>query len=96
MKRRKAIELGLKIYQPDKPCARGHNSGRYSSTGTCVECVKLQTENIKRGSHLTVVTYSIPNQYKEYMDAIYESIIIQSKIDLQKSITNTIFKVVNQ
>ena len=41
MKRAEAKAQGLKFYNTGKPCKHGHLSDRYTSTGICVECVKL-------------------------------------------------------
>jgi len=43
MKRREAKILGVKFYCTGKPCKHGHVSDRYTTTGMCVECVKLQS-----------------------------------------------------
>jgi hypothetical protein len=96
MRRVDALKLGLKIYHPDKPCGKGHTSGRYSSTGTCVECGKMQNEIIKRSAYFTRVYYDVPREYREYMDAMFDAIMIQNKLDLQKSIADTKHKVMNQ
>jgi hypothetical protein len=44
MKRNEAIELGLKTYEPEKPCKRGHRE-RYTATGTCAPCGREATAN---------------------------------------------------
>ena len=41
MKRMDAAMQGLAKYQPDAPCKRGHTSERYTSTGGCIECLRL-------------------------------------------------------
>lgn len=35
-----AMRQGLKMYQPETPCAKGHRSPRYVGGGACVECVR--------------------------------------------------------
>lgn len=39
MTRSQAKQLGIKKYFSGKPCVRGHNSYRYTSKGSCVECL---------------------------------------------------------
>jgi hypothetical protein len=39
--RLKAAELGQIRYSTGAPCKRGHLSERYTSTGGCVECLRL-------------------------------------------------------
>lgn len=36
--RRQAAEAGLKRYYTGKPCAKNHDSERFTSTGGCVKC----------------------------------------------------------
>ena len=38
MKRRDAAEAGLKRYSTGKPCSKGHNAPRFTSTGVCTQC----------------------------------------------------------
>ena len=38
--RPEAREKGLKIYYTGKPCRNGHDSYRYTQSGTCAQCVK--------------------------------------------------------
>jgi hypothetical protein len=38
----------------------------------------------------------VPREYREYMDAMFDAIMIQNKLDLQKSIADTKQKAVNQ
>lgn len=42
MKRSEAKALGLKTYNNDKPCPKGHPPNRYTSNGCCVECKKRE------------------------------------------------------
>jgi hypothetical protein len=39
MKRWEAIEQGLKVYESDRPCKRGHGLQRYTSNGCCLGCL---------------------------------------------------------
>jgi hypothetical protein len=43
MKRREAKAQDVKFYRTGKPCKHGHLSDRYTSTGMCVDCVKIQS-----------------------------------------------------
>lgn len=36
--RRQAAEAGLKRYYTGKPCSKGHDEQRFTSTGVCVKC----------------------------------------------------------
>lgn len=38
MTRREAVESGLKRYYTGKPCSKGHDSQRFTSTGACIKC----------------------------------------------------------
>ena len=37
--RRQAAERGLKRYYNGRPCGKGHDAPRFTSTGACVKCV---------------------------------------------------------
>jgi hypothetical protein len=50
MKRTEAIAAGLDRYNSGKPCKWGHDTGRYTSTGQCVECARQAS----RGQSLAV------------------------------------------
>lgn len=41
-RRIKAAKAGESTYISDKPCKHGHAPIRYTSTGGCVECVKIR------------------------------------------------------
>lgn len=47
MKKRDAQQQGLKFYCTGKPCKHGHVSDRYTKTGQCIECVKIQSAKWK-------------------------------------------------
>lgn len=38
MTRRAAVDAGLKRYYTGKPCSKGHDSQRFTSTGACIKC----------------------------------------------------------
>lgn len=40
LSRPEARQRGLKTYFTGKPCKNGHNSYRYTQSGTCAQCVK--------------------------------------------------------
>ena len=46
--RNEAIALGLRRYRNDVPCAKGHNSERYTRTRHCVECIREHNERSKQ------------------------------------------------
>ena len=46
----KAEEQGLKVYFTGKSCKRGHTSGQYISSRTCVECQILQSEKWRKNN----------------------------------------------
>lgn len=46
-KRHAAIADGQVTYRSGKPCRKGHDAERYSSTGQCVECLKDQATKTK-------------------------------------------------
>ena len=54
-----AIATGKTVYFTGKPCRAGHVSQRYTSTGHCLECLRLRAladrMAIKRGRELAGV-----------------------------------------
>lgn len=38
MTRRAAVEAGLKRYYTGRPCSKGHDAQRFTSTGACIKC----------------------------------------------------------
>ncbi|CAB4131998.1 hypothetical protein UFOVP136_2 [uncultured Caudovirales phage] len=42
MTRKDAITSGKEVYFTGKPCLHGHLVNRYTSTGHCIECLKLR------------------------------------------------------
>lgn len=52
MKLLEAMQLGLKSYQPDKPCFRGHTSKRYTLNNACFDCIKFRRERDKSKTFL--------------------------------------------
>lgn len=64
MKRKEAIEKGLKFYDAGKPCKYGHLAPRYAGNGNCLSCEQ------KRSSSSRTKEYK-KNYYqenKEYLD----------------------------
>jgi len=56
--RKQARSQGLKHYSTEKPCKYGHVSKRLTSTGNCVECIRLKHYERypkERQSHLAYV-----------------------------------------
>jgi hypothetical protein len=57
--RRDAIITGKSMYFTGKPCSHGHTSHRYTSTGHCLECLRLRAVNdriaIKKGREQAVI-----------------------------------------
>jgi 5-methylcytosine-specific restriction endonuclease McrA len=41
MKRHEAKALGLKHYTTEKPCRRGHLAKRFTCSGVCIECCRM-------------------------------------------------------
>lgn len=56
--RRDAIATGKSVYFTGKPCSHSHISQRYTSTGHCLECLRLRAVNdriaIKKGREQAV------------------------------------------
>ena len=46
--RKKAIEEGRQFYWNGKPCPKGHFDYRYTSTGTCVSCMRAVARSEER------------------------------------------------
>ena len=67
MARKEAKEAGSKRYY-GKPCKYGHGTVRYTSTGNCVECCRLNAEkwlnSNKEKSKTTKAKYSLNNKEK--------------------------------
>ncbi|MEG0966745.1 MAG: hypothetical protein RSG92_15355 [Pseudomonas sp.] len=59
MKRNVARHLGLKIYEPDAACPRGHRQ-RYVSTGSCVACQNGARSRATRDALVKVRRYAVP------------------------------------
>ena len=58
--REQAIKNGLSVYFTGKSCKHGHTDKRYTSTGHCLECLRLRALNdrmaIKRGRELAGIS----------------------------------------
>lgn len=71
MDRSHAAALGLKRYDSDKPCRRGHTSERYVSTGGCIEC-------LNKPYGLTVrVSYDLHHEDRKQVDAYVLALQLQ-------------------
>ena len=42
MTRKEAISTGKEVYFTGKACIQGHLVNRYTSTGHCIECLRLR------------------------------------------------------
>lgn len=54
MTRNEAILAGLKTYHTGRPCHKGHDALRYTSTGNCVECNKEKSGAYRRNLALAI------------------------------------------
>jgi hypothetical protein len=79
MKRREAKDQGLEKYNTGKPCRNGHMVDRYTSSGVCCECCRINNEN--RNYNRTLYD-------KKYYESHKEEISIKNKekYKLKKSI----------
>lgn len=89
-----AKELGLKHYMTGKPCARGHISKRYVSTGQCHKCqyenrIKWKTENPDKEaeSRLNSVRLWLSNNKdrKRELSRLYNSDPETSKANVERA-----------
>lgn len=62
MKRGEATALGFKIYY-NGPCKKGHTSGRYTSNGSCTQCVKEFAEAFPEVNRKAVTEYQKRNKH---------------------------------
>lgn len=66
--RKSAIKLNRLYYKTGKPCNRGHISKRFTKTGRCVEC-----DRINKKSRYEVIKQRTPAWVdKEKVDQIYK------------------------
>jgi hypothetical protein len=54
-KRNEAAVNGIKYFYDGMPCVKGHDTGRYTTTGDCIECRRLNDSGIKRSEIETLV-----------------------------------------
>lgn len=59
--RRKAAEAGLKRYYTGKPCSKGHDSPRFTSTGACIKCAagyaKSYADRLKKETNARIAGF---------------------------------------
>ena len=48
MSRREARDFGFKKYNDGSTCKHGHQTYRYTSTGSCVECHRLSNKRLSQ------------------------------------------------
>lgn len=46
--RLEAAKAGLKFFYTGKKCSKGHNSPRYTSSGTCRSCAEEQQAEVRK------------------------------------------------
>lgn len=52
--RRKAMEMGEKLYMPEMPCKKGHVAFRRVNNGSCVDCLKENHKEFTRTNKDTI------------------------------------------
>jgi hypothetical protein len=77
MTRNEARISGLKLYYTGKPCRRGHDAYRYTTSGTCTQCVVKQPV----GLPATVIVLKRVFVPRKHLQAIVE--IINAYMDLE-------------
>lgn len=60
--RTEAIRAGLKTYMSDKPCKQGHTGAHYTTTGHCIECQNLRSNNHYHNNKEKFVAYAVKRQ----------------------------------
>lgn len=48
--REQAISSALKFFYTGRPCAHGHDSQRYTSTGHCTQCLRERSATLQRNA----------------------------------------------
>lgn len=66
-----AKQKGEKIYFTGKPCPSGHNEGRFTSTGSCVICIKQKCKEWKKDNKQHNRDYAMKRHW-EKRDEIIE------------------------
>ena len=57
--RMEATIQGLKHYFTGEPCTHGHISTRFTSSGRCVECVRIEKGGKRRWGHERTIKHLI-------------------------------------
>jgi hypothetical protein len=69
--RDEAKGCGMYRYYTGKPCIHGHDSPRYVSDGSCIECSEQRRPGYRPPSPITMM--AVPNQLVPFMRSIMES-----------------------
>lgn len=76
--RKSALSKGRLYYKTAKPCGRGHNSRRYTRTGRCVECDRIN--KLERTASIEVRTPDwLSEQHKNDIDTLYNECKLLNK-----------------
>lgn len=76
--RKSALEKGRLYYKTIKPCRRGHHSRRYTKTGRCVECDRIN--KLDRTASIVLRTPKwLSEKDKKEIDTLYEQCILLNK-----------------
>lgn len=85
MTRRKAAEAGLKRYYTGKPCSKGHDSPRFTSTGACVKCAagyaKGYADRLKKETNARIAGFF---SYPLHPDDVAAALAYCQALDLQR------------
>lgn len=91
MDRHTAMLKSLLTYKSDKPCKRGHNSERYTSTGNCVECHKRYANKFRsRHSLFKLIEIRAHPDDIEAITAYADALRIQREIKMMDDIRATL------
>lgn len=82
-----AIEAGLDRYSTGKPCKHGHDSPRYTYSGTCVACVAVSTARIRHGIAEHKAAHVRPFTYLLHPDDHAAALAMCQGLDLQRGRT---------
>lgn len=85
MTRRKAAEAGLKRYYTGKPCSKGHDSPRFTSTGACIKCAagyaKSYADRLKKETNARIAGHF---SYPLHPDDAAAALAYCQALDLQR------------
>lgn len=88
MTRRQAAEAGLKRYYNGRPCSKGHESPRFTSTGACVTCaasyVKEYNSRLKKESLCRAQGIF---SYRLHPDDVAAALAYCQALDLQRGVS---------